>query len=221
MTKDPAFLFYPNDYIGGTMGWSFEEKGAYIELLMMQFNRGHMTEHMVRHTVGQLWDTIKVKFKKDPEGLYYNQRLETEKIKRSDYTASRRNNLEGVNQYSESGHTTSRMENENEDVNINKDKRFTPPTINEVTAYCLERKNQVDAEYFIDFYASKGWMIGKNKMKDWKSALRRAEKWKESTNKPLTPINTRATEEYPDFPKQSKEDQEKVSKLISETAKKL
>jgi len=38
MAKDPAFLFYPNDYIGGTMGMTFEEKGAYIELLMLQFN---------------------------------------------------------------------------------------------------------------------------------------------------------------------------------------
>jgi hypothetical protein len=53
--KDPAFLFYPNDWIGGTMGMTFEEKGAYMELLMMQFNRGHMTSHMIAQTVGQLW----------------------------------------------------------------------------------------------------------------------------------------------------------------------
>ena len=46
MAKDPAFLFYPNDWLGGTMGMTFEEKGAYMELLMMQFNRGHMTSHM-------------------------------------------------------------------------------------------------------------------------------------------------------------------------------
>jgi hypothetical protein len=49
MSKDPAFLFYPNDYIGGTMGMTFEEKGAYMELLMLQFNRGHMTTHMIGH----------------------------------------------------------------------------------------------------------------------------------------------------------------------------
>jgi uncharacterized protein YdaU (DUF1376 family) len=49
MAKDPAFLFYPNDYIGGTMGMTFEEKGAYIELLMLQFNRGHMDGHMIGH----------------------------------------------------------------------------------------------------------------------------------------------------------------------------
>lgn len=51
-------------------------------------------------------------------------------------------------------------------------KPFIPPTVEEVSAYCTERGNSVDAESFVDFYASKGWMIGKNKMKDWKAAVR-------------------------------------------------
>lgn len=51
-------------------------------------------------------------------------------------------------------------------------KPFIPPTVEEVSAYCTERGNSVDAEAFVDFYASKGWMIGKNKMKDWKAAVR-------------------------------------------------
>lgn len=55
-------------------------------------------------------------------------------------------------------------------------KRFTPPTLEEVKAYCLERGNQVDAEQFIDFYQSKDWMVGKNKMKDWKACVRTWEK---------------------------------------------
>ena len=122
MAKDPAFLFYPNDYIGGTMGMTFEEKGAYMELLMMQFNRGHMTEHMIRQTVGQLWDTIQDKFSQDENGLYYNIRLEEEKNKRKAFTDSRRNNKKGHNQYTKKrGHTTKHMkghmENENEDEN--------------------------------------------------------------------------------------------------------
>lgn len=50
--------------------------------------------------------------------------------------------------------------------------RFTPPTFNEVSAYCKERGNSVNPQRFIDFYASKGWMVGKNKMKDWKAAVR-------------------------------------------------
>ena len=51
-------------------------------------------------------------------------------------------------------------------------KRFKPPTIEEVKEYCKERNNGVDAERFVDFYEAKGWMLGKNKMKDWKAAVR-------------------------------------------------
>jgi uncharacterized protein YdaU (DUF1376 family) len=121
MSKDPAFLFYPNDYLGGTMGMTFEEKGAYMDLLMLQFNRGHMTEHMIGHTVGQLWKNIKDKFTQDSTGLWYNVRLDEEKSKRMAFTQSRRNNIKGVNQHT-IGHMTSHMENEN--VNVNEDKNI-------------------------------------------------------------------------------------------------
>lgn len=50
--------------------------------------------------------------------------------------------------------------------------RMTPPTVDEVAAYCRERGNGIDPEAFVDFYASKGWMVGKNPMKDWKAAVR-------------------------------------------------
>lgn len=55
-----------------------------------------------------------------------------------------------------------------------KEKRgnFVPPTVEEVAAYCSERNNSVDPENFVNFYSSKGWMIGKNKMKDWRAAVR-------------------------------------------------
>ncbi len=52
-----------------------------------------------------------------------------------------------------------------------KEKRFIPPTVEEVREYCESRNNGIDAEMFVSFYESKGWMIGKNKMKSWKSAV--------------------------------------------------
>ena len=55
--------------------------------------------------------------------------------------------------------------------------RFVPPTLDEVTAYVHERGSKVDPQGFIDFYAAKGWMIGKTPMKDWKAACRNAEGW--------------------------------------------
>lgn len=51
-------------------------------------------------------------------------------------------------------------------------RRFAPPSVEEVVSYCRERKNGVDARRFVDFYASKGWKVGNNPMKDWKAAVR-------------------------------------------------
>jgi len=56
------------------------------------------------------------------------------------------------------------------------EKNIIPPTLEMVKAYCEERNNGIDAETFIDFYESKGWLIGKNRMKDWQSAIRTWEK---------------------------------------------
>lgn len=149
MGKDPAFLWYPNDYIGGTMGMTFEEKGAYVDLLMMQFNRGHMTEDMIGQTVGQLWDKIRLKFAQDEEGLWYNVRLEDEKLKRKNFVKSRSNNKLGKNQYSKkdskkSGHTTSHMEDVNENTNnLNNESNKTNSDIPPSDPFFTETESEV------------------------------------------------------------------------------
>lgn len=56
--------------------------------------------------------------------------------------------------------------------NTSRSSRFIPPTADEVRAYCSEKNLNIDADHFIDFYESKGWFVGKNKMKDWKAAVR-------------------------------------------------
>lgn len=53
-----------------------------------------------------------------------------------------------------------------------KRKRFEKPTLSQITQYCLERNNCVNAEQFYDYYESNGWKVGKNSMKDWKAAVR-------------------------------------------------
>ena len=55
------------------------------------------------------------------------------------------------------------------------------PTVEEVAAYCRERGNRVDAERFVDFYASKGWTVGNQPMKDWKACVRT---WERREDKP-------------------------------------
>jgi len=50
--------------------------------------------------------------------------------------------------------------------------RFTPPSLDDVTQYCLQRKNAVVPQDFIDFYEASGWFRGKTKIKDWKACVR-------------------------------------------------
>ena len=57
-----------------------------------------------------------------------------------------------------------------------KQKKFVKPTVEEIKAYCQERKNDIDAEYFYDHYESQDWKVGKNPMKDWKATIRNWER---------------------------------------------
>ena len=87
-------------------------------------------------------------------GLY-----QSEEIKRN----TKRNNK---------GTTREQQGNTNKNDKNDKNDIFIPPTLEEVVSYCKERNNSVDPQKWYDFYSAKGWMIGKNKMKDWKAAVR-------------------------------------------------
>lgn len=71
--------------------------------------------------------------------------------------------------------------------------RFTPPTVEEVSAYCKERGNRVNAQRFVDFYAAKGWKIGQNPMKDWKAAVRT---WEQRDDSPARPAKVVSAQQY-------------------------
>lgn len=84
-------------------------------------------------------------------------------------------------------------ENEDEDekekkkgTNVPKEKsRFVPPSVENVTEYCRENDYRyVDANHFVDFYISKNWYVGKNKMKDWKAAVRNWQRQESAKHKP-------------------------------------
>lgn len=71
---------------------------------------------------------------------------------------------------------TNTKEIDNNKLLSTKKKRFVAPSLEEVKQYCEERNNNIDPQYFIDFYESKDWYVGKNKMKDWKASIRTWEK---------------------------------------------
>lgn len=118
MAKDPAFLWYTGDYVTGTMHLNFECKGAYVDLLMLQFQKDYITLHMIKHMLGHrfddIWPLICDKFK-ESGGKYWNERLRAEKEKRITFCESRRNNRNSTN--TNVSHMSQHMENENENIN--------------------------------------------------------------------------------------------------------
>ena len=83
------------------------------------------------------------------------------------------------------------------EIESEKKKRFTPPSEEEVRAYCNERNNGIDPGAFVDFYASKNWMVGKDKMSDWKAAVRTWERRrKENGNGPNGVSDKPQTKKY-------------------------
>ena len=71
---------------------------------------------------------------------------------------------------------------------------FKKPTVEEVHQYCNERKNKVCADAFIDFYESKNFMIGKNKMKDWKACVRTWESREKNKPKTMSKLDVQSNE---------------------------
>lgn len=119
MSKDPAFLFYYQDFAYGTRKMSFEEKGCYIELLCEQADIGHLSLEDIKRALKlsfPIWETICCKFAKDDNGLFYNIVLQEHIQKRKSYTESRLNNLHMGR------HKVFHMENVNENKNVIKDK---------------------------------------------------------------------------------------------------
>lgn len=117
MAKDPAFLFYPNDFLSGTQFFSDEQVGKYIRLLIAQHQLGHLEEkHMLQ--ICKTYDKdVFSKFVRDSEGFYYNERLDIEIVKRKEYSKSRAENRKAKKTY------VSHMENRNENENTNRIKK--------------------------------------------------------------------------------------------------
>lgn len=176
MSKDPAFLFYSSDFLTGTLLMSMEQKGKFITLLCIQHQKGHLSEKDMLHICGSYDEDVFTKFQKDEQGKFYNIRLEEEVDKRKAYSESRRNNRkkkEDMNNTSLSYVQHMENENENEDL-IEKKKvaRFQKPTIEQLKEYMTEQGMNDIAENWLNHYEANGWMVGKNKMKDWKASVR-------------------------------------------------
>jgi|GEM_PF-1753190 len=102
MAKDPAFLFYSNDFDSGTKFLTDEQVGKYLRLLMSQHQHGHLTEKQMLFICKTRDEEIFKKFVKDADGNYFNEKLDAEINRRKAFSASRRKN--GVNKYKKSAY---------------------------------------------------------------------------------------------------------------------
>lgn len=92
MAKDPAVLFYTSDFLTGCALMSMAQRGKYITLLCLQHQQGHLSEEDMLDVCGAVDPKIWRKFKQDDDGLFYNERMDQEQIKRQNYALSRSEN---------------------------------------------------------------------------------------------------------------------------------
>jgi hypothetical protein len=137
--------------------------------------------------------------KRDEQGIVYSKRLLADELIRQERSkagskggskAQANRQANGVaNDQAKSSPSSSSSSSTS--VSNNRDfKKFIPPTAEQVRDYCQERGNSVDPELFVDHYASNGWMRGKNKLKDWKAAVRT---WEKNQRDKPTQANGRPT----------------------------
>jgi uncharacterized protein YdaU (DUF1376 family) len=175
MSKDPAFLFYTSDFLTGTAFLTNEQIGKYIRLLCHQHQNGHLKEKDMLKICLTYDEDVFEKFEKDSNGLFFNIRLDEEIDKRKAYSESRRNNRKKKEVKEEDMSIISKtyvehMENENVNDNVNKRKRkvFIKPTIEDIK----KEFPTFNAESFLNYYESNGWMVGKNKMANWSASVK-------------------------------------------------
>ena len=138
MSKDPAVLFYTSDFLSGTFTMSNEQVGKYIRLLCLQHQKGKLTEKdmlsICKAYDSDIWDKFKV-----VDGVYINERMYNEAIRRQKFTESRRNNAKSPKNESTSKayakHMETETENETINENINKDKKVIMPFESEKFTY--------------------------------------------------------------------------------------
>jgi ATP-dependent RNA circularization protein (DNA/RNA ligase family) len=124
MAKDPAVLFYTQDFLVGTLTMTDEQRGKYIYLLCLQHQKGKLTLSDLKSKLNEEDIEVANRFPLQADGFYYNERMYQEAIKRKNYTESRRNNRkkkDDIDVQLLKQSYVNRMENENvnEDVNDN------------------------------------------------------------------------------------------------------
>lgn len=187
MAKDPAVLFYTSDFLTGTAYFTDAERGQYIRLLCEQHQNGHIPENHMVSVCFSLGSPVVKKFIQDENGLYFNERMELEILKRIKFTESRRvNGCKGgrpKNDIKANGlpnglpndkATENLIGNGNENVNKKAFKKeFIKPTIEQVKEYFHENGYSEEAAIKAwNYYDTANWTDSKgSKVRNWKQKM--------------------------------------------------
>ena len=189
MAKGYVPIFF--DWIETTQDLTAEEKGNLIDAVVL-YACGKEYEHLLsgacriafRFMQGQVDRNAKIS----------KLRQEARLGKKQDNTEQNTTNGNKPEQTETSLPNNNNNKNKNNNKNnIEPPRRFTPPTVEQVQAYCKERGNAVDPQRFVDFYTAKGWKVGNQAMKDWKAAVRT---WEGKDSAKTTPQRRITAQQY-------------------------
>jgi hypothetical protein len=191
MSKNPAFQFYPSDWTRDLDDQDLEVEGAWIRIccrLWWSETKGSATKpirewaRILRKTEKKTREILEILLSKSISSgsVLDNQNItiisrrmvrdyEISKIRQE---VGKLGGNPGLMKIKENLDNQKLSKSASLLSSTSSSKIFIIPDLSEVTNYCQERKNGVDPQKWHDFYSSKGWMIGKNKMKDWKAAVR-------------------------------------------------
>ena len=185
MAKMTGFIFQ-DEYLERLAKLSDQELGRLVRALAIYHATGEQQELAGRESIA--YDFIKVDIDRIDEK--YAAKCDTNRNNRQRSPTNDNERERTMTNVPKDKDKVKEEDIKENDLTVIKEKRqrFSPPTADEVKAYCQERGNHVDAQRFVDFYTAKGWRVGNNPMKDWKAAVRT---WEQRDN--ITPLNTGQT----------------------------
>jgi len=194
--NSPAFQFYPKDFLTDeiVVCMSNEQVGVYIRMLCMDWlNHGLPADDATLCRVFQCDEqtlNICLTTFAENDGRVFNRRLDKERTKqqkrrakmskagKASGKARRMKSLQHEQAFSErsphveqNGNSSSSSSTTTAVDKKTSTKKFVKPTLEQVAEYCKERNNKINSIVFWNFYETKGWVVGKSPMKNWKSAI--------------------------------------------------
>ena len=192
--KEYVPIFF--DWVEVTGELNAQEKGRLIDAIVLYAQGGDWQEQ-IKGNERYLFPAFKKQIDRANEisDVRATARIGKTKDNKQEQTTTNHNKNANNNNNNNNKNNNKEKEEENNKERVREKPlaRFTPPTVQEVTVYCRERGNKVDAQRFVDFYASKGWRVGNQPMKDWKAAVRT---WEQRDDSPAHPAKVVSAQQY-------------------------